>query len=662
MRTKIKSKSTRPLSFLESALKWGVFAIFAVLPLLYFPGRIASYVTSKQYFLIGIVELLTVLWIWLLVIDKRYRLTKKNLLLLLPLFLYTLSLTISAYNGVDPATSFFSTVETGTGLVVFYHIVLLVCIITSLIRVQQKELVRRIFQATFFASIVLAIATFFTGPNGLFDINSEMLNKSSGGAMMGNSLLVGAYGIFCFFFTFQLIKKEILLWKKIVYMAGLALIAFCPIYFNVALFKGKALSSGYLFIGEARIATVSLIVGLLISLFVYFALASKKTIKVIGGIGLGLIVIVGIMGFQQIISPQTNARAFFVEQSGNRITDWQEALKGIKERPLLGWGAENYHVVHQKYFNPIVFNPGHGNEGWALHPHNSTLEILVNGGCVAGFFYLVLLGVLFWGTYRLYCRNILDKQSFALMIGLYIAFILQQQMIYDSITSFTIFFSLFAIIAGLYDVNNDYKQVYPYVSSWLYSMATIISIGMIPLWIYASYLPARKMEEIYVLSMTASDQRASMYEHAFHSPGSYAISTDVEFFTDSLFFAYDAQKEQLKIDPLYQRVASAELSALIKAVDPILQHNPYDYHLALTMVQLENLEYYLTGNVTELANADRYAMQAFSLSVTDPDIYVSYAQTLVYENKIAEAKALLDKAIQINANYLPAVNFRKQLK
>jgi hypothetical protein len=307
-----KGRNTSPnnKSFLEKAIAWGIILVFAVLPILYFPGRAASYVTSKQYFLIGIVDVLVVLWTWLLLTDKRYRLSKTNLLYLAPVFLFLLSLTVSAFAGVDPATSFFSIVESGTGLIVLYHILAFACMIASVIRVQGKRFFTYILQANLLASVILAGFTFFTGSNGVFQTSSTMLDGSSGGAMMGNSLLAGAYFIFSIFLTIYLIVHESTTWRKVLYWLGLALIIVSPIFLNADVFKGVALSSLVMYIGEARIAAAALIIGLFLSLFIWLCtLRERKSWKIIGIIGILAMLIAGIVGIQQIASSGSLNRA-----------------------------------------------------------------------------------------------------------------------------------------------------------------------------------------------------------------------------------------------------------------------------------------------------------------------------------------------------------------
>ncbi|MDB5188992.1 MAG: hypothetical protein JWM92_590 [Candidatus Nomurabacteria bacterium] len=662
-----KGKLTTKRSALEKWLGAGIVLVFVVLPLLYFSSWPAAYVTSKQYFLMGAVEVLAVLWVWLLVKDRRYRLTRQNILWLLPLKLFLVSLTVSAIVGVDPATSFFSTVESGTGLLLLYHVFLLACILTSFIRVQQQVFFKRIAQATLFASVILAAATFFTGPNGVFTTQSPMLVGSSGGAMMGNLLLAGAYFIFSIFLALYLASHESRIWKKVFYAVSIAVIVFSPIYFNPHLWTGMPFAqlkaSSFFLIGQARVATGALIVGLFVTLFTWLWIGTnQKMARLIGMGGIIAMVIVAVIGIQQIIIPISAAHTFFVKESGNRIVDWQTSLQGIKEKPLLGWGPENSHAVYQRYFNPIVYSAGRGNEVYALHPHNNTLEVLVDGGVIGFVLYLAVLLSLFRGIWLLYRRNKIDGKTYVLFIGMLVAFILQQQMIYDSIVSYALFFSVIAIVAGLLDTTDERRQLAAPIAPIGYVGAVAVTVLAIPALLYAVYWPAQKMAEFQQVANMTSDKRAEQYQHLFHSTGSYAIDTDPEFFTAPLFYSYDAQKTILKSNPLYQKVASTEIQSLLTAVSPLAQTNRYDYHLILSLMQLDNLQFYLTNDAQYLAQADAYYKQAVVLSATDPELYFTYAQTLVYEKNVAGAKALLDKATALNPDYHAAAEFKSVLK
>jgi O-antigen ligase len=655
-----KAKTVSAKSLLEKIVGWGILTVFALLPLVYYSDRAASYVTSKQYFLIGITDVLVVLWTWLLLVDNRYRLAKKNMLYLAPLAAFLLSLTISAFVGIDPANSFFSTVESGTGMILLYHVFFFACIIASYIRVQQKTFLKYILQANLFASIVLAFMTFLTGPNGIVDIHSTMLNGSSGGATMGNSLLVGAYFIFSIFLTIYLIAHESVLWKKVMYYFGVAIMALSPIYLNAAIWKGGGLSSSYFFLGEARIATVALLTGLFLAFFIWLCTRTgiKKTI---GMVCVLLSIVIGIIGIQQIASPTTHVHAFFVKESGNRTVDWHASLQGVAEKPVFGWGSENFHVVYQRFFDPIVYSPGHGNEAWALHPHNNTLEVLVNGGIIGGLLYLLVLTGLFFSLWKLYKNRTIDAVGFSLLMGMFIAYIIQEQMIYESIVSYVVFFSLIAIFAGLIHTTDE-KKPHVYYSTTVYTVGTLIVVILFPVWLWAAYLPSQKMDQFLAFTLMTSDVRAKGYHDLFYSAGGYALRTDAEFFADPLFYSYDANRDTLRNNEQYRQVASTEIDALVTTVDPIWQKHYYDYHLTLALIHLENLNYYLNGDPADVAKAQVYAKRAFALTSKDLQLYFAYAQTQVYAGDKQAAIATLDKALALNRQYQPAIDFKQKLQ
>lgn len=655
-------KNSTSKSPLERLVVCITIFIFLVLPILYFPGRAASYVTSKQYFLIGAVDVLAVLWIWLLVRDGRYRLMKKTMLGLLPLALLLVALTISAIVGVSPATSFFSTVESGTGLIVLYHLFLLACVVASLIQVGGKRFIRNSMRATLIAAVILAIATFFTGVHGVVDINSTILDSSSGGAMMGNALLVGAYFIFAFFFAIILFIEEPVRKKKAWYAADGVLLALSPIYFNAAIWRGSLFSRfhSYFIFGEARIATVSLILGLVISWCIWAVLQkNKKRLRIIGAGAMAVLLAIIVVGTIQVTKSTSRVHRFFVEESGNRILDWQESLQGIKARPIFGWGPENFHVVYQQYLDPVIFSPGHGDEVWALHPHNNTIEVAINGGIVALVLYVFVLVSLFINLHTLRKKDRLSTSQYALLVGMLIAFILQQQMIYDSITSYMMFFFIIAMVSALSAEPSAESRTMPLNIQYLISIMAVIIF--FPIWLYTAFLPAQKMHEFQGVASAHSDQRIALYQHLFHSAGSYAINTDAEFYTSPLFYSYSSDQVAIKNNTLYQKIASQELKSLLTAVQPVWEQNQYDYHLTLSLIQIENLYYYLTGDHQALAQADRYAARALLLSPTDPQIYVNYAQTVLYEKNLPKTKALLEKAIMLNSTYQPAIDFKNSL-
>ena len=60
------------------------------------------------------------------------------------------------------------------------------------------------------------------------------------------------------------------------------------------------------------------------------------------------------------------------------------AIKGFQERPILGWGQENFNYVFNKNYDPGMW----GQEQWFDRTHNVILDWLVAGGILGLLAYL----------------------------------------------------------------------------------------------------------------------------------------------------------------------------------------------------------------------------------------------------------------------------------
>ena len=65
---------------------------------------------------------------------------------------------------------------------------------------------------------------------------------------------------------------------------------------------------------------------------------------------------------------------------------WNISWQGVKERPILGWGQDNFSFVFTKYYNPQMY----AQEPWFDRSHNVFLDWLVAAGVVGLIAYLYL--------------------------------------------------------------------------------------------------------------------------------------------------------------------------------------------------------------------------------------------------------------------------------
>ena len=71
---------------------------------------------------------------------------------------------------------------------------------------------------------------------------------------------------------------------------------------------------------------------------------------------------------------------------------WQMSWEGFKERPIFGWGQENFLYVFAKHYNPKMWNQ----EPWFDRSHDVFFDWLVAGGAVGLLTYLSMFAALIY--------------------------------------------------------------------------------------------------------------------------------------------------------------------------------------------------------------------------------------------------------------------------
>ncbi len=90
-----------------------------------------------------------------------------------------------------------------------------------------------------------------------------------------------------------------------------------------------------------------------------------------------------------------------------RLDSWKMAWNGIKERPLLGWGQENFIGIYT--VNPIPFK---GEQVWTDRAHNIVIEWLINAGILGLLSYMAILGsAVLYNTEEIYRKTAFEKRS-----------------------------------------------------------------------------------------------------------------------------------------------------------------------------------------------------------------------------------------------------------
>ena len=150
--------------------------------------------------------------------------------------------------------------------------------------------------------------------------------------------------------------------------------------------------------------------------------------------------------------------SFSAETFQHRTIMWGIAWEGFKERPIFGWGPENYLNIFSKYYNPDYFTPGKGYGAWFDRAHSVIFDYLAETGIIGLISYIGIFVVLFWQIIKAKVFVSIGKNQHesapiegewtftlkALMIALPIAYLVQGLVLFDVSATYI---PLFAFLA-----------------------------------------------------------------------------------------------------------------------------------------------------------------------------------------------------------------------
>lgn len=444
------------MTTLEKALRWiaigGVFALpfvsLIIAQSLFFP-----FITGKNFAFRIIVEIMTGAWIALALVNPAYR--PKRSLVLGALALFVAIIAIADAQGVVPFKSFWSNYERMDGWVTLAHLLAYTTVAASVMT--TEKIWKRLFQTSVAVSAFLSLYGFLQiagitalGQGGTSGLSARI------DATFGNPIYFAVYMLFHVFLA-------AMLWAQTWAERGSGnRLAPSLLYGAVMFFDTLAL----LFTGT-RGTMIGLIGGVMLSalLLVITARNSKMAWRWAVGVFVGLVVLAG--AFWMVRDAAWIQRVGFlsrlatISMSDNtvkaRFINWQIAWNGVQERPLLGWGQENYAIVFDKYYDPRMFEQ----EPWFDRVHNIVFDWLVAGGILGLLSYLSIFGATLWALWRktvngLYTFTVAER---SIITGLLAGYFAHNFFVFDNVTSYILFGTVLAYIAWRSSVTRDEKPI-----------------------------------------------------------------------------------------------------------------------------------------------------------------------------------------------------------
>ncbi len=384
-------------------------------------GFLYPAVFVKTILFYGIIELIVALFVLLVFTNKRYwphlvtieaGKKKINWLLLLS-GAYLIAATLSTFFAVNSYDSFFGSVGWSNGLLIILHFWALFVVLSST------------FQDKNFWIWFLRINVFVGTWIALVALYQKFMQNTIAMGTFGNQGYLSAHLLFIIFISavlfFQSKKKD----EKI-FWAILSLINFLTLFLTT----------------DIRGSQLGFIVGIVFATTLYFLAHPKKKIR---QITLGITLATLIFGIIFSVFLFSSGKIYQIfersETVKTRITNWEIGWKGFLEKPLLGYGLENYYAVFEKYFNPQYYQQQSTEYAFGI-PHNKFVEVAVSSGILGIASYLSLIFGIFWLLYKKFLQT--RELEILALFGMWSAYFVHLFFLFDNIITFFMFFSLLA--------------------------------------------------------------------------------------------------------------------------------------------------------------------------------------------------------------------------
>lgn len=395
---------------------------------LFFP-----YITGKAFVFRILVEIAFAAWVFLAIFYKEYRPKKSALLIALSAFILIVSL--ATVLGVNPAKSFWSNFERMEGLVTYLHLFAYFLVLSHVFKKSDWKVIFNLF-------IIAAIyenSYAFLQKLGILASPQGGSNRADG--TIGNPTYLAAYLIFILGFCLLLwldSKSKLQKW----FYGLMSVWTLVTVYFTATRGAALGLLGGMIIFGILYLILKPSegVRGIFIKKFIAFLLLGVLAVS----FGFWFFREMPFIRDNPILSRLTSI-SFTERTITSRFTIWSMSFEGFKERPILGWGPDNYGIVFAKYYKPELYRQ----EPWFDRSHNIIFDWLINAGILGLLGYLSVLGTAIYLLWKNFLKKNLTFETAVLLSTLLLVYLAQNLFVFDQIATYM---SLFAVLAFIHSI------------------------------------------------------------------------------------------------------------------------------------------------------------------------------------------------------------------
>jgi O-antigen ligase/tetratricopeptide (TPR) repeat protein len=418
--------------------------VFDVLRIFSGSGMFFPFISGKNILFRVLVEIAFAGWAVLALSDSSYRVSIKKSPIMIAYGLFIIVLLFADLFGVDMEKSMWSNFERMEGFVGHIHFFAYFFVLTVMVRTLQEwqrmwkyfiaaDLLVLLYafgqlfgaKGTFFAVHFPKMATLFSSK---FPIHMSF-NRLD--ATIGNSAY---FAVFCLMYIFI----AALLWSQ---SPTPKKQWFYPLVIFLNLIG--------LFYSGTRGTMIGVLVGGFITLGIIAWKEKGKMRKFFAGVTVALLVLVSaVFVFKNTSFIQTSptlsrfASISFKDVTGaSRLSIWKISYEAWKEKPILGYGQDNFSYIFARKFLPEKMC---NLEPWYDRSHDVFFDWLVAAGALGLITYLSLYAVTLWFMWKR--ENMMTTREKAILTGMIAGYFIHNIFVFDNLTSYILFFATLAYI------------------------------------------------------------------------------------------------------------------------------------------------------------------------------------------------------------------------
>lgn len=451
-------------------------------------GMFFPFISGKNILFRILVEVALAGWAVLALSDSSYRINIRKSPIMIAYGLFIIVLLIADLFGVDREKSMWSNFERMEGFVGHIHFFAYFFVLTVMVRSLTEW--RRMWKVFVVSNVLILIYAFcqLLGAKGLFFANhfpaasawfssrfAIHMSENRLDATIGNSAYFGIYCLMHFFILGMLWSQSKEPKKQWIY----------PILMFINFF-------GVLYSGT-RGTMIGIMVGGFITLGIMAWKGDRKLKKIFGAFILVLLVAVSSIfifktsSFVKSSSILTRIASISPNDitGASRLSMWKISYAAWKEKPVLGYGQDNFSYIFARKFLP---NNMCNLEPWYDRSHNVFFDWLVAAGALGLITYLSLYGVALWFMWMR--ENEMTLTEKAVITGMLAGYFIHNFFVFDNLTSYILFFALLAYITSRTKAGGEHHGKALFDKDQMNLLvAPVIGIVLVVTFYYLNYRP-----------------------------------------------------------------------------------------------------------------------------------------------------------------------------